>query len=111
VKLDREKARIDAQAERRQDEEQENDAELRYKKWLRAFLWLLVVFVCNVIAVIPCLAGNSLHAYWDSVGVKLLYMAIGLLPATALCGGMAYVQATSLRNLIVINRKYGPKIR
>jgi hypothetical protein len=74
-------------------------------------LWSTSIFICNVVAVVPFLAGHSLYAYWDSVGKNLVRLAMGLLPVTAVCVGIAYSHRTYVRDLKEIHRKYGPKVR
>jgi hypothetical protein len=50
-------------------------------------------------AVIPFLAGHSLHAYWESVGVFLLLIWLALLVAGAYCTGLFWAAWKIARDL------------
>lgn len=77
----------------------EKDVALSLARWKRRAAWSSVVFVLNVLAVIPFLYGFRLRAYWDLVGKKVLLAAMISLLVWVHCAAMAYVFWSYLRRV------------
>ena len=104
------KARIREEAadEARQDEEQEARTEQRLRKWKRGTILLGIAVVASIAAVIPFLAGQPLHAYWDAIGKRILQLAMGMFLAFVYVAGTYSTFWKYLRDMKKIHRKFAP---
>ncbi len=60
-----------------------------YRKWRRRTVGLGIAMIASIAAVIPFLAGHSLHKYWDQ-GKYLIWIAWVVLSLFAISAGTAY---------------------
>jgi hypothetical protein len=49
-----------------------------------------ICFIASCSAVVPFLAGNPLHRYWETVGKYILLLSMGLLIPFGICVGWAW---------------------
>ena len=47
----------------------------RLRRMFRTAAWATAIFVTTIVAIIPFLAGHSLHLYWDGFGKYLIFVA------------------------------------
>ena len=105
----REDAHAKAAAEEaRQDQELEGRIEQRLQKWKRGTIWLGVALVSSIATVIPFLYGYPLHARWDTVGKKLLLLAMFLLPVFLYAAATTFNFWSYLRNIKKIHKTFAP---
>lgn len=60
------------ESEHSEDKRVTTALERRFVKWKRASIAISIVFAVGIAALVPFLAGHSLHYLWESVGKKLL---------------------------------------
>src|SRR5215510_3953406 len=75
-----------------------------FRRWSARTKILGAVFLSSVCAVIPFLAGHSLHQHWNNLGKYVLLTAMVLLPAFLCCAGMTYALWRYLQALKTIDR-------
>jgi hypothetical protein len=98
----------EALEEARRDEEQANRIARRLLKWRKATTVLGVALAANILAVIPFLAGHSLHKQWESVGKNVLASAMALFLAFVYVGGNYSTFWSYLRNVKKTHKEFGP---
>jgi hypothetical protein len=105
------KAQLRAEAieEARQDEESEARAERTFRSWKRATMFVGMLLVASMAALVPFLAGHSLHSHWEKTGKKILLLSMGLYGAFAYTAGHTWIEYWyGLRELRKIHKKYAP---
>jgi hypothetical protein len=106
----RKRARADALEEARKDEEAEARTAIKLKRFYIAAIVSGSLLFLTVVAVIPFLAGHSLHEHWESIGQYLVMLAMGLLPVFMLTAALAFGLWRNLRAMKAIHKKYAPPL-
>lgn len=88
--------------------QQQARIERRLLRWKRLTLWTGLAFAGSCVAVIPFLAGNALHPYWDAVGKKLLVVAMLLWGALVYVSGHCLVWWKYFRGMRQLNAQSVP---
>jgi hypothetical protein len=75
------------------------DAKTYLSLWRKRALCSAVAFFLSCAFVHPFLAGQALHAHWESFGKYLLLLSMALLPAFACSVGLWWTAWKQLRDL------------
>src|SRR6267378_4378841 len=71
----------------------------RIALWRRRSLYSTAALVLICAFIYQFLAGHALHAYWESFGKYLVFVAMALLVAFVLCAGFFYSAWQALRDV------------
>jgi hypothetical protein len=102
------RAREEAAKEAKEDAELEAKIAQKLRNWKRATMCLGFALLANIAAVVPFLAGHSLHKYWGHVGKYMVRSPMFLLLAFCYAAQTAYNMHRSLRDVKKINKEYPP---
>jgi hypothetical protein len=75
------------------------DAERCVTLWRKRALYAAVAFSFSCALVYPFLAGQALHAHWESLGKYLLLLSMALLPVFACSAGAWWSAWNQFRDL------------
>jgi hypothetical protein len=75
------------------------DAERYLSLWQKRALCSTAAFFLSCALVYPFLAGQALHAHWESLGKYLLLLSMALLPVFACSAGLWWSAWSQLRDL------------
>ena len=78
-----------AELEAEEVEAEEVEARFSLRRWIRRAGYTAGAFVPCCLAVVPFLAGHSLHRSWESLGKFFVLLAMALLIPTVVCVGIA----------------------
>ena len=108
TKAARARIRHDWEDEARENADEEQRIERTFKKWRLATLALGFAFAATCTALVPFLAGHSYHFQWDSIGKKILVLAMSLFVSFVLVTASCLIEWNYLRSIRKIHRKYAP---
>lgn len=104
----RDQIQREADADIHQDVEHEARIQERLRKWKKSTALLTVALLICCTAVVPFLAGHSLHDQWNAIGKKLLIACMCLLVAAMYSAGTTYNLWTYLKSIQNIHDRFAP---
>ena len=84
---------------------EEAEGRLSLQRWYRRSVYAVGAFVLCCLAVIPFLAGHSLHRYWGGFGKYLILLAMALLIPAVMSTGLAFSTWWYVRSLGSVSAK------
>jgi hypothetical protein len=76
-----------------------DNARMRVDIWKRRAIYATLALAVSCAAVVPFLAGHSLHHYWDSFGKYLILVSMALLIVFVYCVGLYWGALSQVREL------------
>ena len=104
----RKRARADAINESKLDDEREAKAERKLRRWNLATAIIGGALLLAIIAVVPFLAGQPLHNWWETIGKRILLVAMGLYGVFVYTVAHTIIFWYYLRGMRKIHKKYAP---
>lgn len=106
----RTRARADALEEARMNEQAEARTAIKLKRFCIAAIVSGSLLFLTVVAVVPFLAGHSLHEQWESIGQYLVMLAMALLSVFMFTAALAFGLWKYSRAMKEIHKKYAPAL-
>jgi len=106
----RNRVREDAIEEARLNEEAEARTATKLKRFCIAATVSGALLILTVVAVIPFLAGHSLHEQWENIGQYLVMLAMGLLSVFVFSAALTFGLWRYSRAMMAIHRIYAPPL-